>query len=45
MTITISIKEPFLHDTDSIGLKEAINYVLEIHKLTVERIDIQEGKR
>ena len=42
MTITISIKEPFLHEADIIGLKEALTYVLEIHKLTVGRIDIQE---
>jgi hypothetical protein len=43
MIITINIKEPFLHEEDLIGLKEALAYVLEIHKLTVGRIDIQEG--
>lgn len=44
MIIYISIKEPVLHETDLIGLKEALAYVLEIHKLTVARIDIKEGK-
>lgn len=44
MTIFISIKEPVPHETDLIGLKEALAYVLEIHKLTVCRIDILEDK-
>ena len=45
MTITISIKEPVSQETELIGLKDDLAYVLELNNLTVERIDIQEGKR
>ena len=42
MTITISIKGPVPHETDLIGMKEALTFVLERYGLTVGMIDIQE---
>lgn len=43
MNIHITIKEPVPHETDLIGLKEALAYVLEQYDLTVEMIDIQDS--
>ena len=45
MTITIKTRGPAPKGADLIGLKEALAYVLEIHKLTVDRLDIQEVDR
>ena len=44
MTIVISIKDPVPHETDIIGLKEALASLTEQHNLTVDRIDIQEAE-
>jgi hypothetical protein len=43
MNIIITIKDPVPHETDIIGLKESISYVLEQYDLAVGMIDIQEG--
>lgn len=45
MTIIISIKDPVPQETEIIGLKDGLAYVLELNNLTVDRIDIQEEER
>lgn len=44
MTIIINIKEPLPKETDIIGLKEALSYVLEQHDLSVGMIDVRGDK-
>lgn len=44
MNIIINIKEPLPKETDIIGLKEALSYVLEMYDLAVGMIDIQEDE-
>ena len=42
MNIHISIEGPVPRGTDLIGLKEALTYVLETYRLTVDRVDIED---
>ena len=45
MTIIINIKDPVPKETDIIGLKESISYVLEQHDLNTGMIEIRDSDR